>query len=98
MEDRAFPRRAVDRDRPVVALHYPIDHRQSKTRAFARRLGGEERVEDPFHQRLVHALAGIHDGEPRVATGSEHRMTRIIAHDLAAEGDVDSTHGTLDRV
>jgi len=52
---------ALDGDGPAVAGDDPVNHGQTQARPLAKRLRGEERLEDP-HQNVVGAFRGRSPG------------------------------------
>ena len=50
-----------------------VDHRQSQTRALARRFGGEKGLEHTIKRGLIHARTGVTHREPH---GRRDPMTR----------------------
>ena len=62
-EGRPLAGFAADRDRPAALLDDPVDHRQAEAGSLSEFLSGEERLEDQRARALVHADAGIGDGE-----------------------------------
>ena len=73
-EGRALAGLAMDRDCAVVAVHDAVDDGQAQARALAGRLGGEKRLENPPQGRLVHAAAGVADGQAGIAAGAQPRF------------------------
>ena len=59
VNERALERRAFDGDVAAELLHHAVHRGQAKAAALARRLGREERLEDPLPRGLVHAAAGV---------------------------------------
>ena len=69
LENRAAVRLAVDRDVAVGLLDGAVDGGKAEAAALARRLGGEERLEEPRARLVVHADAGVADRQHHVGPG-----------------------------
>ena len=66
---RALARRAVDGRRSAALAGEAIDLRQAQPRPLADLLGGEEGLEAAGRDRLVHAHAGVVDGDADIGPG-----------------------------
>src|SRR4029077_9372939 len=58
---------ALHVDCAIMGADDAMDHRKTHSRAVARLLGGEERLEDPALVSLGHAVSGIADLDSRIA-------------------------------
>ena len=59
LESTAFARTAPNVDSASMVEHNTMNHGEPQPRATVRRLSSEERIEDPLHGFVVHAMAGI---------------------------------------
>lgn len=71
-EGRPAPKLAFNGNGAAVTCDDAMHHRQAQTRAFAFRLGGEERFEYASASGLVHAGAVVADEQPDVSSSGQN--------------------------
>src|ERR1019366_9894813 len=72
-ESGAALRLAVDKNKPAALFHNAVHGRETEASALGT-LGGEERLEDARLGVVVHADAGVADGENDIVARGERRM------------------------
>ncbi len=76
LEDRALAGLAVRPHVTAVLLHRAVHRREPQAGAFAGRLGGVERLEDPLQRLAVHPVSGIGHRQHHVPA-RDHRHVRM---------------------
>ena len=91
---------ALDEDGPAVPVGDAVHHRQAEAGALSRRLGGEERLEDPLDRRRCHAVAGVLDREADVRTRPQFPVAvdHGLIDDPGLEPDVDPSRLAVHRL